>query len=330
MATGREGDDYYNRTYGIDGDFRLTDKDRLIVHLLGSNSRYPWEEDLVREDMALDLFYARDTRNTAWWAQYRDIGEDFRADLGFLPQVGIRHAEVGGQYLWTGGESDWYSKLLLIAKVADTEDQDGRLLKREYAVRFNYEGPLQSHLFIRPSRVREGFEVIDPSIGYRVHDLDEIFVHGCFKPNGDSHFWMNLITGDRIDYATNEPGERFHTQTGFWYRVGRHLLIEPQVIYERLEVDNAWRYTARFSQMTTAWQFNARTFLRAIVQHSDFRREYSPKDESLFTQFLFSYKINPRTVFFLGYSDNWTGNEDLDLTRTDRTVFAKLGYAWVM
>jgi hypothetical protein len=55
--------------------------------------------------------------------------------------------------------------------------------------------------------------------------------------------------------------------------------------------------------------------------------EVDPKSESLFSQFLFSYKINPQTVFFLGYSDDYYGDQNFWLTQTNRTVFCKIGYA---
>jgi hypothetical protein len=48
----------------------------------------------------------------------------------------------------------------------------------------------------------------------------------------------------------------------------------------------------------------------------------------VFTQILFSYKLNPQTVLFLGYSDNYFGETGIDITQTDRTFFVKLGYAW--
>ena len=50
----------------------------------------------------------------------------------------------------------------------------------------------------------------------------------------------------------------------------------------------------------------------------------------VFTQFLFSYKLNAQTVVFLGYSDNSLGARGIDLVRSDRTLFFKIGYAWVM
>jgi hypothetical protein len=49
----------------------------------------------------------------------------------------------------------------------------------------------------------------------------------------------------------------------------------------------------------------------------------------LFSQYLFSYKLNPQTLLLVGYSDNASGTQAMDLTRTDRTFFTKVGYAWV-
>ena len=80
---------------------------------------------------------------------------------------------------------------------------------------------------------------------------------------------------------------------------------------------------------------NVRTFVRAIVQYQNLARNpelygfpVEKTSDSIFTQFLFSYKINPQTVLFLGYSDNYLGMQGIDITRADRTFFIKLGYAW--
>jgi len=78
-------------------------------------------------------------------------------------------------------------------------------------------------------------------------------------------------------------------------------------------------------------------FIRSIFQYvnydyniENYSYELDPRYEHLFTQILFSYKINPQTVFFLGYSDNYLGNQDINLTRSDRTFFMKIGYAWTL
>ncbi|HUP20330.1 MAG TPA: hypothetical protein VM778_10305 [Gemmatimonadota bacterium] len=38
--------------------------------------------------------------------------------------------------------------------------------------------------------------------------------------------------------------------------------------------------------------------------------------------------MNPRTVVYAGYTDEAFDDDAVDLTRTDRTLFLKLGYAW--
>ncbi len=55
-----------------------------------------------------------------------------------------------------------------------------------------------------------------------------------------------------------------------------------------------------------------------------------PEEQSLTSQVLFSYKLNPQTVLFLGYSDSHYGDQTVDLTQTERTFFAKVGYAWTL
>jgi hypothetical protein len=45
---------------------------------------------------------------------------------------------------------------------------------------------------------------------------------------------------------------------------------------------------------------------------------------------LFSYKLNPQTVVFVGVSENRLGLPGMSLTETDRTYFVKLGYAWLL
>ena len=86
------------------------------------------------------------------------------------------------------------------------------------------------------------------------------------------------------------------------------------------------------------WQFNRRSFLRVTLQQQDVERnvdlyldEVNARSKDMGRQLLYSYKVNPQTVFFLGYSDQHIDDDNLNsLTVTDRTVFAKIGYAWTL
>ena len=95
-------------------------------------------------------------------------------------------------------------------------------------------------------------------------------------------------------------------------------------------------FTARLTQLRALYHLSLRTYVRAIVQYTDVDRTASlylspvtASAQRAFTQLLFSYKLNPQTVLLLGYSDNALGGLSYDLTRSDRTIFVKLGYALV-
>jgi hypothetical protein len=96
-------------------------------------------------------------------------------------------------------------------------------------------------------------------------------------------------------------------------------------------------YTANIAQGSAIYHLSVRMFFRAIVQYVDYRYNVGnytfaldPVFKHFFSQFLFSYKLNPRTVLFLGYTDNAQGNQDYRLARSDRTIFMKVGYSWQM
>jgi len=120
------------------------------------------------------------------------------------------------------------------------------------------------------------------------------------------------------------------------FSLGPHINLNFQHAFQRLSFHQNEIFTANLSQAKIVYNFSVRTFVRAIVQYLDVARNpdlyvfpVSKKNQTVFTQFLFSYKLNPQTVAFLGYSDNYLGMTSLDITQTDRTFFLKIGYAWI-
>ena len=108
--------------------------------------------------------------------------------------------------------------------------------------------------------------------------------------------------------------------------------------FSQLDTQDGQRiFAANVTDARLTWQFNNRSFLRLVTQHRDVKRdvdlfvdEVDGRSRGLATQLLYSYKINPQTVLFLGYSDGAEDGVSLDeFTTTDRTLFAKIGYAWV-
>ena len=120
------------------------------------------------------------------------------------------------------------------------------------------------------------------------------------------------------------------------YHIGRHFAWEISHLYSTLEVEGGTLYEANVPQSTLVWQFNNRTYVRAILQYTDIQRnqdlyedEVDELSRDFFVQLLFSYKVNPRTVFYTGYSEGGAENQDITMTSTSRSFFLKISYAWL-
>jgi hypothetical protein len=335
LAANREGDDYFNRMAGIDAELRFTRKDRVQFQFLGSSTRYPeevardfWQEEEEFGGSALGINYTHDSRNWDFLVEYRNFTRGFRADLGFMTQVNYQRGTASTSYTWYGRRKSWYRQLVLGGQYKYTADQDGNLIFSGGNISLNYRGPLQSSAALVVRKFRES---------YRFVEFDEfsVTVTGSTKPSARLELSFTGIFGDRVDYANVRLGERVLLNPGIVFKPGRRLRLKLFHTYERLRVDSGRVYTANVSDIRAIYHLNVRAFFRAILQYIDY--DYNadnytfpidPRSKSLASQLLFSYRVNPRTVLFLGYSDSYQGRQDYNLTRKNRTFFIKLSYAW--
>jgi hypothetical protein len=337
LLTGREGDDYSNHVAGIDGRYRMTDKDVFRGQFLRSRTEYPAAVSADfgqpagrRQDGALWLSYDHSGRDWFGYARYEDVGRDFRADMGFMPQVDYTFMLAGIGHVWHGDFKGW-TRASVNGDWDRREDQSGRLLEEEVEVFSNFNGPRQSYFELGGGRRDRFFNGVtfEESFAITYYEI---------QPTGDLFLSLFLRRADDIDFVNTQAGDLVQIEPTVRYNLGRHLRVSLSHVQQKLDVKGGNLFTANLSQLTTVYQFNVRTFLRAIFQYTDIDRTpalfLNPQDvdaqtEELFTQLLFSYKLNPQTVLFAGYSDNSFADERIDLTRADRTLFLKLGYAWV-
>jgi len=337
LVTDREADNYFNRVYGFDLDFRFTPTNQIQLLLLGSSTKYSNEvtKDFNEpsgtfNDRLISFEYDHSTRTWGWWAEYEEAGANFRADLGYYPKVGYRNIEGGLRHTWNGEPGSWWSMFRVGSELDYSEEEDGNPLNKKASLWFSYNGTMQSSLYI------EGYRAMQ---AYNNHefDLNYFMIQGGFWPTSNLQLMAYAMLGDKIDYANTRLGKRTRINPRLSYYLGKHLRISFDHNYERMNVQDVRLYTANISQLTAHYQFNIRTFFRTIIQYVNYN--YNPdnytfdidaEDERFFTQLLFSYKINPRTVLFLGYTGNYQGSQDFGLTQSNRTFFIKLGYAYVL
>ena len=342
ILTAREGDNYHNRVFGFDTLLRPTEADTIRLQMLGSQTDYPDSIDSAGdlEDTALSFSYRHDTRNWLARMSYNDFGEDFRADLGFVPQVDFSKLIVGGGYTWYGDSDQWFSRLELGGDWDETKNQDGELIEREVEGSFVISAGRQSLLVISSGQRTRVFEGVtfDQSYYYSFFE---------FRPTVDLYVNFDIDYGDRIDFAFDsdvEParqGKRLQMSPGLRYNFGKHLNVNVNHVFSRLELPSGDRpFKANLTELRLVYQFNVRSFLRIITQYEALRLDpdlIAPGDprkrRDLFNQVLFSYKLNPQTALYVGYtddrSDSFDGMTATALTQTGRTIFVKVGYAWV-
>ncbi len=354
LYTSREGPGYSNRLGGIDGQVRLGRSDTLDFQYLLSETEYPSavagdfdQPSGVFDDHALRLTYVHADRDWRGWLVYEDVGDGFRADMGFIPRVGFKHPRGGMTRTWWGEDGDWYDNLHLGANYDRVEDQQGRRLESTYETWFEYAGAKQSRAELWLTKRDRFFDGIE---------FDENSLSTWFEMQPTGKIWLGLwaSTGDQVDFDNSRLGEKFVIEPNLRFDFGKHLRTRLSHRRFRLDADGGTSpgrgagatsprrgtvFEAGLTQARFVYQLNLRTFVRAVFQYTDVDRDLSLYDQpedfeartrELFTQLLFSYKINPRTVLFLGYSDNYQGDQDVELTQENRALFLKIGYAWVL
>lgn len=337
LATDREGLDYFNRVIGFDFAFRFTPEHTLYLNGYGSQTRYPrtaaaelGQPEGAFEGYAFDLMYSHSTRDWEQYVHYQNYSEDFRADLGFVPQVGFEFLDTGVLRRWYHEDpKHWFNTLVVWGGYELTRDSDKNRLREVYGTMVEYSGPKQSWFNAVFYTGRQS---------YLGMPFDDTYTTGSlgFLPTGDWTLSLGFYYGDAVDYDNVRQAKKLRLTPGIALFAGRHFRLTLTHANERLWVKGGRLYDANLSELRAVYQFNARAFFRAILQYTDYKLNQSlytvpvePHYQNLLTQLLFSYKINPQTALYVGYSDNYDGYQTTPLTQTDRTVFVKVGYAWV-
>lgn len=331
VATSRRGEGYANDVAGIDGLMRWGTADAFRFQLLGSRTRDPGAPEVraeTSEDHALLAAWNHDSRNWRLSAQYQDVGRDFRADLGFMPQVDYRYGKLlAERTFWAPPEARWLSFRLGVDS-ARTEDQAGEPIERLDELWIILRGRRELELFVQAA---------DRERTFRGLTFEETYVegHAGLRPSRSLELELHWNVGDTVDLGGLRPARQVLLAPAIAWSPGRHLRATLEHQVQRLNVDAGRLFTARLTELRTVWQFDIRSFARVILQHRDLARDpalhataVERRERRLFSQLLYAYRLNSQTVVYAGYSDTRLDRTAIDSLQLDRTFFAKLGYAW--
>lgn len=343
LMTHRQADDYSNTLLSVDGTYWFSEKDNIRYQIASSETENP--EDVIEEyddfeleaeekDQAFSIAYAHSTRDYNLKASYNNIGEDFRADLGFQSRVNIERFVLGGRRNYYGENGDTFTRWGYFGDWDKTYDQNGNVLEEEYEIHGNLQGKKQFFTnfgIVHRERLHDG----------EFFNENQFMMFARFNPLGNVEVGNFLRFGSQIDFANTRLGDVVDVEPYIEWDVTKNFNVDISYNYSQLDIEDKRLYTAHQSDIRLGYQFDMRSKVKFIVQYTDIERDpdlyiYDEDDDReeknsryFSTQLIYSYKINPQTLFFIGYSDGGFQDDDLDkLERDQRTVFAKFSYAW--
>jgi hypothetical protein len=341
LLTVRDGDGYHNYVGGFDARWKIDDRHTLSAQYLETKTEYPVDVAIEFDQPlgTLDgegsyLAYEYDSRN--WFGNIRrlDLSEGFRVDSGFHSKVGGVKTRANLGRDWHGEEGGWWSRIRLHNEYAIGHADDGTFTEKQLSMRLGISGPMQSW-----TQISVGTESqLEDDV---VFDMAEVALYFEAKPRSGLSMSIFAKVSDQIDFANTRLGDQLLIRPSFSWNIGRNLLARVNSVFVELDTKEGESILdASVIDARLTWQFSVRSFLRMTIQHSEVDRnlsvydadivdDYEANSKNVGRQLLYSYKINPQTVFFLGYSDQYVDEDDLDgLTVSNRSLFMKIGYAW--
>jgi hypothetical protein len=349
LVTHRSANGYHNTVTSADGKYYFTEADSIEVQVMHSDTENPisvvedFDVATKQSDSAYSLRYRHRTRNYNINVSLNDFGKDFRADMGFIGQVDFKKAIVGGSYNWFGDAGSRWTRWGVFGDWDKTVDQNGKLLEQENEIHFNISGPMQFQTrfgFVQRERYynRDAELVVGNDNSY--FDENRFMMFTEFKPLANLTVGNFMAIGDQVDFANTQLGDLTLFEPFMRLQLGKHFNINASTTFQTLDVPGGELFNAKLYDLRFGYQFSTRSRLSLTLQTTDIDRNpllYTHEDDdgidrtfkSLGTPLIYSYKINPLSLVYLGYSDRGFQDDELSsIKKEERTIFAKFSYMW--
>ena len=335
----------HNRVLGPDFHGRPNGKDTVTGQFLLSDSQTPDRPDLAAEwngqslsSHSSFLNWSHNTSTWDWALQHIEAGDEFRADLGYVPQVGDRDslAVLGRSFF---AEQGAWRHIRPFLRLRNVDDVDGGLLLRQIVPGVEIQGLWNSYVDVEhhTETVRAGNHLFDTDFFVTIIQLSPSQQVGGIS--------LNLTFGDDVDFDNQRPARGVTASLQGTLQPTDHLSL--QLIGSRRQLDvsptgtgprDERLFTADVARAKATYTFTSRAFLRLIAQRVHTARNpglYDPalgvvtrEDDEVTGSALFAYKLNWQTVLFLGYSDDRALTVEDRLAPIGRALFFKISYAF--
>ena len=376
VMTLKTADEYHNYVYSTDLKYQPTQQDTFTAQYAYSQTLYPndlfnqfcngddcaipptecdlsscdYNERVLRtnksdtfSDNMFKLTYKHDRRNWFASSQYESIGDDFRADLGFIEKIDAQKFVAGGGYRWYPTDH-FFSKVTVAGDWDITHTQQDEKLEQESEIYIELEGGYQSYVasgIAQRERVGRRHDPSNINIQNNTQMFDETigWFYTNFVPVKALKLELDVNYGDNIDFVNDRLGTLTMFNPSVEWKVTESIVFDFSHRYQTLDVDGGRLFTANLSDLRLNWQISLNSFIRLSSVYTDIERDPNlyiyqqpkAKYQDLGNEVLYGYKLNPQSVFYLGYSDAFKANDEIDnLIQNEKTYFMKVSYAWLL
>jgi hypothetical protein len=353
LATLRTADNYHNYVVGLDARYRISESSAIKVQVLNSETLYPkivTHSSKPNNDSFSDqAFKLNFNHNSEYWQvdlDHQSIGFEFRADLGFMPKADIKTDKIFIKRSIYSTQGSQWQEASIAGEWEIIHNIHNELIERALTTRFSIDGPMQSYYelnLVHSEKVGIRYDDTNADIDGNTSSFneDQIELYASIKPDSRTSLSLELTVGDQVDYVNDRLGNLIQLEGNVAIFITDHLELDFYQTYSKLDAKNSYGsnrnvYIANISELRLSYQFTIQSYLKLSLVYSDVDKNpdnndfiNSTQSKDLASQLIYAYKLNPQTVFFLGYSDNSFQDDDLTkLTRAEKTFFTKISYAW--
>jgi len=354
INTIRASDSYHNIVAGLDTKYRFDDSNSILFQLVNSDTKTPTigSDSASNSDIAYKIDLIHQSEFWQYSAKHQQIGKNFRADLGFMTKADYQQEKLEVKRSFYGDMDTSWSEASISADWTIEHNEANELLKRSLSSKMTVNGPMLSYVELS---VEHSDKIGLPQLPFQEKDQlniqqksqvsfadrfveDQFKLYGSIQPVNNFSAQAEIVLGDKIDYANNRLGDYKELWSNFTYNFNKHLAFDVSYTYSKLDADHKDVYTEQLTDLRINYQFDVRSYLKLSVVYSNtqFNPDNNPNDfysednKNISTQLIYAYKINPQTVFFVGYSDNSYQDDNLKhIEQAERTFFTKISYAWM-
>ncbi len=325
IYSGKEINNTYNRSGGIDGIIRLTQSSTFEWNGIFSSSKLS-EYDTNENGSAISLRYNYDTRDLYYDFSLKNISENFNVETGYITRTGIFSA-AGLVRPKVYPENSFVSRIDFEAFSAQMQDKPSSIWET-----YNY---LSAQTFFLGS--------LNTKIKYTYST--EVYLGEKFETGGFGASFGGLIqtqisfslvykSMDAIYYSSLPYQGKVNTFSAiFVFKPTTNIESYSSLIYSKFKRSSndeiIFEYPIVREKLT--YQLNKYLFFRGIIEYNKFKRQ-------LITDFLVSFTYVPGTVVHIGYGSLYQKNEwdeiqnrYIDVKSFDeaqRGLFFKMSYLW--